>query len=709
MKPKISKFMKSLRVPNAPKLMLVGAVLGASLSTAHAQRSNSGGNNNVTNTSNMPAMVKAVDKYLLGPQDVIGVTIERFPDYGAERVVVPPDGKISLPYFGEPLYVIGKTTQQVQQELTGRINNRIRNPRISVSIKEIRNAALGNVFVVGSVQNQGTIDIYKGYRLTEVLAKAGGATKRLDEVQANLSRGGKSIPIDLYQAVSYPQSASNVRVQPDDVITVQAIDPGRISVSGDIRKPGVFELRRAPQASLNEIPLEPHLTDLIVAAGGFEGTEKTENGLVTGFVQRGPQRIDLDVRSAVDFQDTNADIVLKAGDFVTFKMEQPLSVDILGDVRTPGNFRLLRGSDVLNVIALAGGLNGAFNQFNATLQRDGRVTDLDLTAIEAGDAQANLKLQAGDTIQISPIDVIRVTVSGAVAAPSANKALELPPGSRVYDAISRSGGLNPNLPIEKARITIVRRIENERPRFIQVDAKKLMQDRDQSQNSVLENSDIVNVVEATEQSAVITGKIIKPGPVILPEGGQDIATVIARAGGQTPDASLRNVTIKRADGRVQKIDVYDAVMNGKVNALGDDGMIRAGDYISIDENSQGVLVAGAVGRQGKVPLPEGRQLTVLEAISQAGGTAPGARTQEIALVRAPKSVPVGDGTNGTVAPQVTILDLKQLKDGKIAGANLIVQSGDVIVVPEGKYKQSPLSQAGSILGLLSIARSFGGF
>ena len=139
--------------------MLVGAcaLLGTSLSTAHAQRgnSNSGGNNNVGNTGNIPALVKAVDKYLLGPQDVIGVTIERFPDYGAERVVVPPDGKISLPYFGEPLFVIGKTTQQVQRELTGRINNRIRNPRISVSIKEIRNAALGNVFVVGSVQNQG--------------------------------------------------------------------------------------------------------------------------------------------------------------------------------------------------------------------------------------------------------------------------------------------------------------------------------------------------------------------------------------------------------------------------------------------------------------------------------------------------------------------------------------------------------------------------
>ena len=708
MKLKVSGSMKSLRGQNAPKLILLGAyaLLGASLSTAQAQRtgnssgnsSSSGNGGNYSGTTGTPAMVKAVEKYLLGPQDVIGVTIERFPDYGADRVIVPPDGKISLPYFGEPLFVIGKTTSQVQKELTGRINKRIRNPRISVSIKEIRNAALGNVFVVGSVQNQGTIDIFKGYRLTEVLAKAGGATKRLDEVQANLSRGGKSIPVDLYQAVSYPQSAANVRVQPDDVITVQAIDPGRISVSGDIRKPGVFELRRAPQASENEIPLEPHLTDLIVAAGGFEGTEKTDNGLVTGFLQRGQQRIELNVQAAVDFQDTTADILLKAGDFVTFKMEQPLSVDVLGDVKTPGNFRLMRGSDVLNAIALAGGATEPYNQLNATLQRDGRVTDLDLTAIGAGDPNANLKLQPGDTIQISPIDVIKVTVSGAVTAPTTNKMMELPPGSHAIDAIARAGGINVK-PIQNARITIVRRMNQDRPQFIQVNAEKLMAKNDTSQNAELKNGDIINVVEAAEQSAIVTGKIIKPGPVILPEGGQDIATVIARAGGQMPDASLRNVTIKRADGRVQTIDIYDAVTNGKVNALGADGMIRSGDYIVIPENRQRVYVAGAVARQGLVPLPEGRQLTVLEAIGEAGGTLPGARIQEIALVR----------DNGTNEPQVTILDLKELKSGKIAGARLIVQAGDVVVVPEGKYRQSALSKAGSVLGLLSIARSFGGF
>ena len=687
--------------------MLIGAcTLLNSAHIAHAQNRN--GNNGVSNTYPGSLVVKPVDNYLLGPQDVISVTIERFPEYGAERVIVPPDGKIALAYFGEPLYVIGKTTRQVQQELTNRINKRIRNPRISVSIKEIRNAALGNVFVVGSVQNQGTIDIYKGYRLTEVLAKAGGATNRLDEVQANLSRGGKSMPIDLYQAVSYPQSAANVRVQPDDVITVQAIDPGLISVNGDINKPGVYSLRRAPQANQNEIPLEPHLTDLVVAAGGFSGTEKTDQGRITGFVQRGTQRIDLDVRAAVDFQDPNADVVLKAGDFVTFKMEQPLSVDVLGEVKAPGNQRVLSGSNLLNVIALAGGTSKPFSEYTATLQRDGRVIDIDLAGIAAGKDEANLKLQNGDTIQISPIEVMRITVAGAVSAPTTSKPMELPPGARAIDAITRAGGITVT-PIEKARVTIVRRVPNGQPQFLQINAEKLTTKNDVSQNALLQDGDIINVVEAAEQSAVVTGKIVKTGPVILPEGGQDIATVIARAGGPTPDASLRNVTIRRSDGRVQKIDIYDAVVNGQVNALGADGIIHSGDTIIIDQNIRRVYVTGAVARQGLVSLPEGRQITVLEAIGEAGGTLPGARIQEIALVRAPKIGTVGDGTNGTVEPQVTVLDLKELKNGKIQGANLLVQPGDVIVVPEGKYKQSAFSKAGSVLGLLSIAHGLGGF
>ena len=57
-------------------------------------------------------------------------------------------------------------------------------------------------------------------------------------------------------------------------------------------------------------------------------------------------------------------------------------------------------------------------------------------------------------------------------------------------------------------------------------------------------------------------------------------------------------------------------------------MIHSGDYIVIGENRQRVYVAGAVARQGLVTLPEGRQLTVLEAIGEAGGTLPGARIQE---------------------------------------------------------------------------------
>ena len=164
---------------NSPRIvycaLCTGVLVGAWGLPGHAQRSNnsgnSGSNGNLGNTGGN-TIVKQVSSYVLGPQDVIGVVIERFPDYGAERVVVPPDGKISLPYFGAPLFVIGKTTQQVQRELTARIGQRIRNPRVSVIIKEIRNAALGFVYVVGSVQNQGTIDIYKGYRLTEVAGQS---------------------------------------------------------------------------------------------------------------------------------------------------------------------------------------------------------------------------------------------------------------------------------------------------------------------------------------------------------------------------------------------------------------------------------------------------------------------------------------------------------------------------------------------------------
>jgi len=121
--------------------------------------------------------------------------------------------------------------------------------------------------------------------------------------------------------------------------------------------------------------------------------------------------------------------------------------------------------------------------------------------------------------------------------------------------------------------------------------------------------------------------------------------------------------------------------------------------VIVPENENRVLVNGAVRNPGPVPLPERRPFTVQDALSAAGGTAPGARLQGIVLVRAQP-----DGKGG-VTPVPRTLDLNNVKKGDIADARLTLQSGDVLVVPEGKPQRDPLSTGLTLFTIFNALRS----
>lgn len=642
--------------------------------------------------------IPTMKKYLLGPQDVISVTIERFPDYSTNNIIIPPDGLISLPYFRpQSLNVNGMTAPQLEAILTKRINNRIRNPQITVSIQRMRSASEGYVQVIGGgVQAQGPVEILRTSRLTEVLAKAGGVRGRYDEVAGFVSRGSKRIPVDLYQAELSPQGPANIHLKADDVLTVNSVDPGSISVSGDVARQGVYELHRAPVPNAPELPLKPRLSDLIVAVGGFINNDKLLNGRISGFVQRGHDKIELRVSDAINFKDETANIELKPNDFVTFSVELPLSVNVLGLVRVQGNYRVRPGSGVLDAITIAGGLARDPLQIVAVLHRDGMQRTIDLPKLIAGDTTQNLTLEAGDTLTLDSPDTLQVSIAGAVSEPSKGDGLSLPPGSTIHTALARAGGIRQGLQLDRTAITIIRTMPDGGQRFLTVDPVALQERNDQSQNVKLQDGDIINVLEKRQRQASISGEVVKAGPYTIDEDGEDLATFIAGAGGVRDTALLSAVSIKGENGSVKTVDAYDAVTNGRPLNV----KVRENDLVLIPENQSRILINGAVQRQGIVPLPERRPLTILDAIAGAGGALPGARLQEIVLVRAR----LDSQGNATPEPPRR-LNLRDVRNGNIADARLTLQDGDIIVVPEAKPKQDPIGKGLGLFSIFNIART----
>ena len=79
---------------------------------------------------------KAISRdFLLGPEDVIEVTVWRNQDL-SRLTVVRPDGMISLPLIGD-VKASGFTASQVAEKIAKRLTEFKENPAVSVSVKEV--------------------------------------------------------------------------------------------------------------------------------------------------------------------------------------------------------------------------------------------------------------------------------------------------------------------------------------------------------------------------------------------------------------------------------------------------------------------------------------------------------------------------------------------------------------------------------------------
>lgn len=116
--------------------------------------------------------------YRIGPEDVISIRVFGQERYSVPSAVVPPDGVVSHPLIPEGVRVVGKTREQVQAELTKRLDEYIIDPKVTVSIDKSMSYRYS---VVGAVAQPGIH--LMGRRLTayEAIMEAGGVTNLADK------------------------------------------------------------------------------------------------------------------------------------------------------------------------------------------------------------------------------------------------------------------------------------------------------------------------------------------------------------------------------------------------------------------------------------------------------------------------------------------------------------------------------------------------
>ena len=257
-------------------------------------------------------------EYRFGANDVVEVSVYALEDpQQTTRLTctIDADGYISLPWVSNVL-ASAATVRELEDRVKAAYADRyIRNPQVTVQVKEYRSAA---VLMTGAVRSPGIYYLTTGNStLLDMLAKAGGLNPdAADEVlvirrpppaagavqesvtnlagQASaeelppelLARGGPIASVSLSDLIDRGDLRQNVEVAPGDIVTVRSRAQRFIYVLGYVGSPGAFDMRTSDRLdALRAVAL----------AGGLSPLARAENSFIIREAEDGQTVIPVDL------------------------------------------------------------------------------------------------------------------------------------------------------------------------------------------------------------------------------------------------------------------------------------------------------------------------------------------------------------------------------------------------------------------------------
>ncbi len=160
------------------------------------------------------------EAYLIGPDDVLAVSVWKEPELS--RVLpVRSDSRITLPLIGE-VVAGGRKPKDVEIEIKERLTKFIAQPEVSVIVQEVR----GQTFnVLGEVVRPGSYSLAKRVTVLDAIAMAGGfrdfAKKKSVYVLRKQPNGEQArLPFNYKDVISGKRPEQNIELQPHDTLVI---------------------------------------------------------------------------------------------------------------------------------------------------------------------------------------------------------------------------------------------------------------------------------------------------------------------------------------------------------------------------------------------------------------------------------------------------------------------------------------------------------
>lgn len=279
-------------------IILVGLFLALVLNPVLAEE------NTVNNTcSNAPALRQSItiikngsnvqdSRYKILPGDTISFSVYDDQTFLQPEIIIRPDGFATIEPLGE-IYVAGYDVSSLSKILEEKLSYYIKNPRISINIKDFHPAT---IYIYGAVQkpgmyqlviqsNKGSTDtknptVKTDMSISNVISNAGGVTYDADLNHVKItSSDGSQKEINLRKLIAEGDTTQNIILSSGDKIDIPEIttvppndedfkllansslfpEAFPVIVLGEVNKPGIYEL---PTTT-------PYLNSAVALASGY--------------------------------------------------------------------------------------------------------------------------------------------------------------------------------------------------------------------------------------------------------------------------------------------------------------------------------------------------------------------------------------------------------------------------------------------------------
>lgn len=347
---------------------------------------------------------------------------------------------------------------------------------------------------------------------------------------------------------------------------------------------------------------------------------------------------------------------------VTLGQVRTIQVDILGEVATPGTFRMSPFSSVFHALYRAGGINDIGSLRNIQVLRNGKkVAGVDIyDYLFKGKTSGNIRLQEGDVIIVPPYEQL-VNIDGNVKRPMY---YEIKPDETVKSLLDYAGGFTGDAYGGMVRLSRQSGTENELYNI----------DRGEFATYRLQDGDIITVGTILDRYAnrvELKGAVYRPGMFAIGDGLKTVRDLIDKADGVTEDAYTDRVLLYR-EGPEKQLEVVALDLKDILRGAAPDITLKRNDMLVISsvnelEERGDVYIGGQVARPGAYPYAANS--TVEDLIFQAGGLLEGASTARVDISRRIVDPSATEATN-QLAQEFTVSIENGLAVGKGKGFRL---------------------------------------